>query len=496
MDPVTGKKINRKLTSALIRTSKLYNKVDVKNYWEQSHLHGLLTLAEAFNHTGEKKYLDCFFNIFLDWMENNSCDTTINWKCPMDNAIRLVNVVAAIGIINNDEIQRYNENIFRFVYEHTILIREYYENKGDMPNNHFLTDLIGVIWGSVFLIKNYNFLDINNVLEEALYFLNRELQRQVNSDGSDYENSTYYHCFVAELMAETIYMLKENKVNISESLYDIVKKMLGVCEYFGAFESSLPLMGDQDGSRLLLLKGFFDIDRCDFSALARFERYSVIAKKSGIYRYDYGNYTVYVKCGKIGTEGKGTHDHNDQLSICVFLQNKPIIIDGGTYLYTKDTKARALYRSEKKHSTVILSNMHQNDIHSNLFKIYGGNAGRIIQDAESFSGMFWYKKDCFHKREIFFERNVLVIRDFVYGTEKEAISRLLLPVLETDIFQEGGKKIIVKGAISIIIESNENIKVSREKYSPAYGIEKECIALDIKITNNLGIYYIKDVMKC
>ena len=55
-----------------------------------------------------------------------------------------------------------------------------------------------------------------NILRR-IHKMKKETARQINEDGSDYENSTYYHCFVCELLCEVVSLLEENHIALTEN---------------------------------------------------------------------------------------------------------------------------------------------------------------------------------------------------------------------------------------------------------------------------------------
>jgi hypothetical protein len=61
-----------------------------------------------------------------------------------------------------------------------------------------------------------------------------------------------------------------------------------------------------------------------------------------------------------GVNGRGSHGHNDALSIEVSACGTAFIVDPGTYVYTADLKARHLFRSTAYHSTVEIDGVEQN----------------------------------------------------------------------------------------------------------------------------------------
>jgi Heparinase II/III-like protein/Heparinase II/III N-terminus len=74
--------------------------------------------------------------------------------------------------------------------------------------------------------------------------------------------------------------------------------------------------------------------------------------------FPYGGYWVarsdrfhlVIRCGPVGQDGNGGHDHNDQLSFSIWLDGEPLIQDPGTYVYLPLLEERNRYRSAANHS--------------------------------------------------------------------------------------------------------------------------------------------------
>ncbi len=67
------------------------------------------------------------------------------------------------------------------------------------------------------------------------------------------------------------------------------------------------------------------------------------------------------------------HVHNDKLSITLFIDNKSILIDPGTYLYTPIPEKRLAFRSVTAHATLIVEEIEQNNWPN-------GNTGLFVLD--------------------------------------------------------------------------------------------------------------------
>jgi len=69
---------------------------------------------------------------------------------------------------------------------------------------------------------------------------------------------------------------------------------------------------------------------------------------------------VMFNCNPLGTNGVGTHKHNDLLSLEMQLGGEDILVDPGCFLYTSDPQAYNRFRCTISHSTVRIDQTEQN----------------------------------------------------------------------------------------------------------------------------------------
>src|SRR5207237_160402 len=75
-----------------------------------------------------------------------------------------------------------------------------------------------------------------------------------------------------------------------------------------------------------------------------------------------------------GVNGRGSHGHNDALSIEVSACGTAFIVDPGSFVYTADLSDRHLFRSTAYHSTVQVDSAEQNSIEEAAPFIIGNEA--------------------------------------------------------------------------------------------------------------------------
>jgi uncharacterized heparinase superfamily protein len=81
-----------------------------------------------------------------------------------------------------------------------------------------------------------------------------------------------------------------------------------------------------------------------------------------------------------GLRGRGSHGHNDALSVEVSACGAAFIVDPGSYVYSVDLHARHLFRSTAYHSTVQIDEAEQNTTNEEAPFIIGNEAQpRVIE---------------------------------------------------------------------------------------------------------------------
>jgi hypothetical protein len=298
------------------------------------------------------------------------------------------------------------------------------------------------------------------------------MERQIQNDGSHFEQSTYYHVYALDMFLfhatlakpDTPYMEKLERM----ALY--LHALLGPAR-------SLAMIGDDDGGRFFHPYGRRDLfgrasmatasallDRPDWPFEAEdlhvqsvwWLGASVLQRKggegkwasrifsdSGIAMMTAGANHVLVDAGPFGPWGAG-HSHADTLSIVVRSGSQEILIDPGTFTYVGEEKWRNWFRGTQAHNTIVVDGRNQaiaagpfrwaNRPEVNI-QIWKSNAQRDLLEAECKYAGFT------HRRRVEFQKpDVILITDEIDGPagdheveqlwhlgSLEAKSRLVLP---------------------------------------------------------------------
>jgi hypothetical protein len=383
---------------------------DARVLWELNRLGHLLTLARAYAVTNDEKFSAEAFAQIGSWATQNPYGRGVNWNCAMEVALRAMNLLAIFELLKKSI--HFNLEVLqlflRLFHQHGTYIQNNPEFSYVSTSNHYLSDVAGLLWLGIMLPE---FVDGEGYRDNGLVELLKEMDKQVLPDGADFESSTGYHRYALELFLYSFILCKQNDCEIEERYWKKLRSMLVYLRGYSRPDGSAPLIGDTDSGQvlplcrrranehdylltlgaalfkdsslkttnaqitpeLLWLPGPDAVD--DFQNLAPSENGSAEFPEAGTYVMRRGNdrYLCFNASGA-GINGRGSHGHNDSLSIEVFANNRAFIVDPGTFVYTADLKQRNLFRSTAYHSTVKIDGAEQNTTHEAMPFIIGDEA--------------------------------------------------------------------------------------------------------------------------
>ncbi len=423
--------------------------VDIKVPWELSRGHHLVLLAQAALLTSDPKYAKECLAQLSSWINANPPGYGVNWACPMDVAIRAVNwlwglaLLAELPLITEDLLA----DILASLVAHGRFIIDNLEVRDDgVTTNHYLADLVGLLYLGLCLKE---VRDAEGWARFAVRALVREMDRQVLPDGVHYESSLSYHRLVTEMFLSSALLCRGHGVELPATFHERLAKMCEFVEGYTKPNGLAPQVGDGDNGRLHILTGYDHTDvrdhrhllavgavlfnRADWWAAsgpswveglwlggircAAWSREQVPANfgsvafpTGGFYILRKARDYVLFNCNPPGTQGVGTHKHNDLLSLEMHLGGEDILVDSGCFLYTSDPQSYNRFRSTHYHSTVRVDQAEQNRLipgkcfclhpDSRLHPVQWEVGGAIEQVAADHDGYERFSHPVRHHREL------------------------------------------------------------------------------------------------
>lgn len=450
---------------------------DIKLIWDFSRAHPLVLNAwEAAENSAAANA-----GFIKRWLAANENTDGPAWVCAMDVAIRAVNWIVADVLSDGALGRKVGEAEWAgWLWRHGLVIHRRLESKV-IPSNHYLADLLGlVVIGSVFPGD----AEAQRWLGFARDEFPRALLTQTRADGGLNEASLRYHAFVTEMALLVRWALGQALACGAEQR---LVQMVQVVADFRDAEGDVFAFGDDDSGRVLAMDDASSWRRADILlrlakvVLGREFKPSALAvcRESGWWVQQRGEFAVALEFGGVGMRGFGSHAHNDDLSVAVEWNGRPVIVDPGTFLYTPDPAARNFFRSARAHNSVVLDDAEPLALTSELFHLPGRDeAWPVAELAEgawaftrSFAGGFE------HRRTMRLTEDGLVIRDELGGQGRhEARWRFHLHPDWIATVREGGFDLVSTGGgrlrLSAVIESVSLIlAVIPGRFSAAYGRE-------------------------
>jgi hypothetical protein len=363
---------------------------DSKVIWELNRHQHLVTLAKAYRLTGEERFAREIISQWKSWHAQNPYPIGINWASSLEVGFRSLSWIWVLALLEDTTLLTPE---FRRDYLHAQALNgrhlERYLSTYFSPNTHLLGEgvalfFLGTLYPGLHGADRWKAQGWRIILQEA--------ERQVNSDGFHFEQSTYYHVYALDFFLHAGLLASANGVKLPRSFEQILERMMNaLCLLGGA--GPPPSFGDDDGGRLFdprrnrdehlldpLSTGAVLFGRGDFKSLAgnlheeaiwllgesgvgqwdRLEPKSALLKSSAL--PDSGIYVLalaqsgsqlIIKGGASKAQSRG-HAHADALSLCLQSSGGSLLIDPGACEYVGEGGERDLYRSTSMHNTLMV----------------------------------------------------------------------------------------------------------------------------------------------
>ncbi|MCA1557274.1 MAG: heparinase II/III family protein, partial [Acidobacteria bacterium] len=339
-----------------------------------------------------------------------------NWSCAMEVALRAINLLAAFEVFRRSaEMTEERLLVMLAMFDqHGAHIRRNLEFSYIATSNHYLSDVVGLLWLGLMLPE---LSEARAWLSFALTEMLREMDKQVLQDGADFEASTGYHRLALELFLYSFLLCRENNVEIQEHYWQKLRRMFDYTRACLRPDGRAPLIGDTDSGRVLPIKHREADDHAFLLSLGavlfsepRFKMKGDvpvellwILGREGVRSFEnlpdapeeepsrgFIEASTYIlrerdlyllfNASGVGARGRGSHGHNDALSLEVSACGTSFIVDPGTYVYTANLEERNLFRSTRYHSTVEVDGEEQNTTNISTPFVLGDEAHpRMLQ---------------------------------------------------------------------------------------------------------------------
>ena len=390
---------------------------DIKVPWELARLQHLPTLGIATAVTGDPSYVEVAIAQIDSFAAVNPPYRGVNWNCTMDVAIRASQLLASEGFLRGGGTPAFWGRFYPYLLGHARFIRENLED-GPVRGNHYLSDLAGLYLCGLCLPELAAAGEWREFAKETLA---AEMRRQVYQDGFDFEASTSYHAFAAEMFLFPALLGAAHQDPFPDAYLRRLESMISAVAVLIRPDGTLPQIGDNDDGRFLIFSQYHR-PRRDWRALLAlggflFRKESWLFQSSeawvegawvlgdefirwagslrapllapvfashafpdaGIYQLGAGGLQVVVDAGGVGQGQNGGHAHNDTLAFEMYAFGREILPDRGTSSYTPSLAERDHFRSTVSHNTIRVDAEEINPFPGEPFRLIPADQPRVLR---------------------------------------------------------------------------------------------------------------------
>ncbi len=404
---------------------------DCKFVWELNRHHQFVVLGRAYRATGDERYARAAVSMLADWIAQCPFGRGMNWRSPLELAIRLINWVWTLELIRPANVMGRGmwERIAESAYRHLDDISRKY-SQFSSANNHLIGEAAGVYVGAAYF---QGLRRAAKLRAEARRILHREIGEQTWGDGGNREQAMGYHLFVLQFFLTAGLMGRAVGDEFDGDYWAHVERMF---EYIAVMIEAVepgqspPMFGDADDGYVLDLGGRHDawrswlgvgaalFGRRDFARIAGphcepalwlpgLDRPRTASSKdqamgtsatadgspalssralaeTGYYLLQHGStdggprISVVMDCGELGFRSIAAHGHADALSVVLRAFGREVLTDSGTYDYFTYGHWRDYFRGTAAHNTLVVDNRNQSEILGSF--LWGRRANAICTE--------------------------------------------------------------------------------------------------------------------
>lgn len=369
---------------------------DIRTNWELNRHFQFTCLAKNYYITGEERYLSELTDMFNDWNRHNLFLHGAQWTSAMELGIRVISWIYTYVFLTH-ALEKYQAGESKLPGKlcHGIAVMAAYICKHrarfSSANNHLVVEMLAVGM-SGFLFEKEDWI------QTSVQILTDELPKQNFEDGVNREMSLHYQSFVMEAYGILWLAMKHNHREVPDSWKTYLTAMSRfVADCCGDYGEVI-VFGDNDEGKNLDLQGRIDdhyryvLQLMGMLLDTRFTKADLIENicwitteaqqkaynEKSLYipglvsHYQKGGYTILrsrdrkvligMDHAELGFGSIAAHGHADALSVQVYFEGRPILVDSGTYNYHVPKKARNEIRSTKAHNTVYIEGIEQADM--------------------------------------------------------------------------------------------------------------------------------------
>ena len=367
---------------------------DVKYVWELNRLQFLHVVAVYIAKTGDQALARWALQIVANWAKSNPPYRGLNWSSGIEMALRVVSVVLLVSAVGPSALAPADRIMVRqLIAAHGYWLRRF-PSRFSSSNNHMIAEGLGLFIAGTLVP------DLPGAMhwaEDGRAIIESTTPNLILEDGVGAEQSPTYTAFTLEMVAFGALVAAGVGRPLSQALIDRLALGAEYLRFLLDDTGRAPAIGDDDEGRVIAQPPYNEhryvasvvaaiaslAKRNDLIPPARDKHIRdllfpapehSVAIPYGVRVFPKGGCTVvrdYISRrrlllvfdhGPLGYRPLAAHGHADALAIWLTLDEVPIFVDAGTYLYHSGGAIRDRLRETISHNTLVLGDRCQSNI--------------------------------------------------------------------------------------------------------------------------------------
>ena len=226
---------------------------DYKLLWEVNRHQHFVTLGQAYAYSRDSRYAEAFAAQLAGWIDANPPRIGVNWASSLEVSYRAIAWVWALQLfidapeLTDDLLLAALESLRRHAAHVERYLSTYYS-----PNTHLTGEALGLLYlGTALPI----FAAAERWRSTGWDILREQLFRQVRPDGTYFEQALYYHRYTADIFHHALVLADANGWPRDAAMRERIERLDEFLVHAAHPDGTVPLVGDDDGGRLLRLDG-------------------------------------------------------------------------------------------------------------------------------------------------------------------------------------------------------------------------------------------------
>ncbi len=228
---------------------------DARLAWEPSRFGWTFPLARAYQGTGDQRYADGFWRLWVGWRDQNPPNSGLQWTSAQEVALRMLALVFAFHAFAPAWRRRPERaaDLARAILVHARRIPPTIAYARAQGNNHLLSEAAGVYTAGL-LFPEARGASRWRTLGRSLFL--EGLRRQIFPDGGYVQHSANYHRFALQLGFWISRLAELNDDPLpAQAIDDLAWSTLALAEWVDAGTGSAARFGPDDGTNALPMGG-------------------------------------------------------------------------------------------------------------------------------------------------------------------------------------------------------------------------------------------------